>query len=110
MMAFSFSSYSMTIDRNPTLFNEIKNPKVGYSRRKTKLLLCRQLFRLGGSSLRTSFECFSRGQEKQQMVQESEAEDERVSEFEALFSNLNRDTLRREPGIIYILVKCYFMF
>ncbi|XP_073273468.1 uncharacterized protein [Primulina huaijiensis] len=98
MMAFSFSSYSTTLHVNPTFFSEIKNPKVGCSRRKTELLLCRQLFRLGGSSLRTSFKCFSRGKEKQQMVQESEAEDEQVSEFEGLFSNLNQATLRREPG------------
>ncbi|XP_073139260.1 uncharacterized protein [Henckelia pumila] len=102
-MAFPFSSsYSMTLHRKPNFFNEINNPKVGSSSSHSTRKLCRQrqLFRLGGSSLRMrkSLKCFPGGQEKQHLAQESEAEDEQVSEFGRLFSNLNQTTLKREPG------------
>lgn len=108
MMVFSFSSSTLahtpksSLNSNPTPFRKIKNPKIFLGSSNFHPARSISHFFVD-SPLRASVKCFSQepsstGEEKQQLVQEVEAE-EQVYEFERLFSNLNQATLKREPGI-----------
>ncbi|KAL3850205.1 hypothetical protein ACJIZ3_012087 [Penstemon smallii] len=100
MGVFSISSSSLlhspkycSLHSNiPTSF---KNPKTSNFHPERTQFFQNHLF--ADSPLYPSVKCFSQRQEKQQLVQQVEAE-QQFRDFERLFSNLNQATLKREPG------------